>query len=136
MTRIVAAYCRTACAGESDPPSGVRRQEEEIRRYAKHRGLAIEASYADAGVSGIKLQRPQLQRLLADCRAIDTVITRDPERLSRDHGQLLALLLMFRNAGVRVEYCEEGRNHGFLETVLCAVAEVEEAKRRSKPKSR
>jgi site-specific DNA recombinase len=137
MTRIVAAHCRTACAKQSDPLSGVRLQEKEIRRYAKRHGLAIEASYADAGVSGIKLQRPELQRLLADCRAglIDTVITRDPERLSRDSGQLLLHLQTFRKAGVRVEYSEEAHNNGSVGTLLSAVADFE-AKRRLKPKPR
>jgi site-specific DNA recombinase len=131
MTKLVAAYCRTACAHASDPLSGVRLQE--VRRYAVRHGLAISASYADAGVSGITLERPELQRLIAGCRAglIDTVITRDPERLSRDHGQLLALLLMFRKAGVRVEYSEERHNHSFLEVLVSAVAKYEATKRRS-----
>ncbi len=133
MTRIVAAYCRTACATERDPLSGVRLQEKEIRRYAKHRGQLISATYAEAGVSGITLQRPELQRLLVDCRAglIETVITQDPDRLSRDSGQLLLLLQIFRSAGVRVEYSERALNESFLETVLSAIAEYEEAKRLS-----
>jgi hypothetical protein len=45
---------------------------------------------------------------------------------------LLVLLLIFRKARVRVEYSEEGHNYGFLETVLCAIVEFEEAERRSK----
>jgi len=116
----------------------VRLQEKEIRRYAKRHGQLISATYAEAGVSGITLERPELQRLLADCRAglIDTVVTRDPDRLSRDHGQLLALLLTFRKAGVRVEYSGEGQSDSFLETVLCALAEVEIATMRSKQKQR
>jgi hypothetical protein len=75
-------------------------------------GLALRSIYLDAGVSGSSLDRPDLQRLIAECRAgkIDTVITQDSERLSRDTGQLLALLHTFQEAGVRVEFCTaEGR---------------------------
>ena len=93
----------------------------------------IGASYADAGVSGITLQRPELQRLIADCLAglINTVITLDPDRLSRDRSQLRALLIMFRNADVTVEYSREAHCENFHETVLSAVEKYEEAKRRS-----
>jgi site-specific DNA recombinase len=134
MTRIVAAYCRTACATERDPLSGVRLQEKEIRRYAKRHGQVITGTYAEAGVSGITLERPELQRLIADCRAglIETVITKDPARLSRDSGQLLALLHIFQEARVDVEYSAPEAKNDFLFTVLCAVAEIEEAKRRMK----
>jgi DNA invertase Pin-like site-specific DNA recombinase len=67
---------------------------------------AISQVYVDAGVSGLTLERPALQRLIADCRAgkIATVVAQDPERLSRDAAQLLRLLQMFQDAGVRVEF--------------------------------
>jgi site-specific DNA recombinase len=49
--------------------------------------------YTDAGVSGATLDRPALQRLIADCRAgkIGVVITKDTARLSRDSSQLFTL---------------------------------------------
>jgi site-specific DNA recombinase len=64
--------------------------------------------YMDAGVSGGTLQRPELQRLLADCRAgkVGTVVTKDPDRLSRDKGQLVTVLDTFAKAGVHVEDSE------------------------------
>jgi site-specific DNA recombinase len=88
----------------------------------------------DAGVSGVTLDRPELQRLIADCRArkIGTVVTKDPDRLSRDTGRLIALLHIFEEAGVHVEYCTwEGQSDRFLAIVLSAITEVEEAKARS-----
>ena len=73
----VVAYCRVACAKQSDPSAEVQRQEQMVRRYADARGLIICETYLDAGVSGGTLERPALQSLLADCRAgkIGTVIT-------------------------------------------------------------
>jgi DNA invertase Pin-like site-specific DNA recombinase len=81
-------------------------------------------------VSGVTLDRPALQQLIADCRAakIGTVITKDPDRLSRDFRQLIALLHIFQTTGVRVEYTmREGQSNCFLEAALSAVAELAEA---------
>jgi DNA invertase Pin-like site-specific DNA recombinase len=87
-------------------------------------------------VSGVKLKRPGLERLLADCRAgkVGMIITKDADRLSRDMGQLIALLHIFAKAGVRVEYsAREGqRDNRYLEALLSALAELNKATRRSK----
>jgi Resolvase, N terminal domain len=137
--RHAVAYCRTACAKQSNPLSGVRLQAKEIRSYAKGRGLAIKRTHSDAGVSGITLERPELQNLIADCRKgkIGTVITKDPDRLSRDTGQLLALLAIFAEMGVAVEFtAPEGRDHcRFLYVLVSAVAEVDKARSPSPPKA-
>jgi site-specific DNA recombinase len=104
MKNIV-AYCRTA--NESGPVSGVNLQEKEIRRYAKRHGAVISTIYADAGVSGATLERPELQRLIADCRAgkIGTVVTKDLDRLSRDMRQKIALLYIFATGRARRVQC-------------------------------
>jgi DNA invertase Pin-like site-specific DNA recombinase len=99
--KAIVVYCRSAC--EPQPgPSTVLAQARELRRHAKR----ITHVYIDVGVSGLTLERPGLQQLIADCRAgkIGTVIAQDAARLSRDAGQLLTLLQMFQDAGVRVEF--------------------------------
>jgi DNA invertase Pin-like site-specific DNA recombinase len=77
-----------------------------LRRYADARGLIICETDLDAGVGGGALERPALQSLLADCRAgkMCTVITHDPERLSRDPLSLIAVLESFLEDGVNVEF--------------------------------
>ena len=90
--------------------------------------------YMDAGVSGITLERPELQRLIADFQVgeISTVITKDAARLSRDTGQLIVLLQIFRKSGVRVEFAARGGGSDpFVENIATAVSELEEARRRS-----
>ena len=107
----VVAYCRSACEPQGGP-SAVHRQARAMRQYAKERGLAVRSIYMDPGVSGVTLDRPDLQRLIEDCRAgqVGTVITQDPDRLSRDTGQLLALLHIFQKTGVCVDFATpEGR---------------------------
>ena len=37
----VIAYCRVACAKESDPSAEVQLQEQMVRRYADARGLPL-----------------------------------------------------------------------------------------------
>ena len=46
------AYCRVACAKQSDPSADEQLQEHMARRYADARGLIICEAYLDAGVSG------------------------------------------------------------------------------------
>lgn len=43
----VVAYCRTAAAMQSDPISGVKRQAEELRCYAKRHGLVVAQTVAE-----------------------------------------------------------------------------------------
>jgi len=129
--RNVVAYCRSAWEPQGGP-SAVRRQARAMRQYAKDRGLAIRSIYMDPGVSGSSLDRPELQRLIADCRAgrIGTIITQDPERLSRDKSQLLTLLHIFQMTGVCVEFgTPEGQSRlASLKVYLAALLELEEAK--------
>ena len=107
---------------ESDPSAEAQRQEQLVRRYVDARGLIICETYLDAGVSGGTLQRPALQSLLADCRAgkIGTVITQDPERLSRNPLSLIAVLESFLEDGVNVEFStEEGKARFEFFKVVC-----------------
>ena len=125
--KTIVAYCRTGSALESDQLSGITHQVNEILRYAADHGLTVHEMYLDMGMSGISLERAELQRLLADCRAgkIDTVLTTDPERLSRNTGQLFTLLNIFCESDTHVEFATAaGRNHfAFLTSLLSVVAE-------------
>jgi DNA invertase Pin-like site-specific DNA recombinase len=130
--KTVVAYCRSACE-EPGTPSSAYSQADAIQRYAEQRGLTLSTIYTDAGMSGVRMKRPGLERLLADCRAgkVGMIITKDADRLSRDMGQLIALLHIFAKAGVRVENsAREGQRDRYLE--LSALAELIKATRRSK----
>ena len=83
-------------------------------------------------MSGATLNRPQLRKLIADCRTgkVGTVLTQDPDRLSRDLPQLLAVLHMFKMEGVRLEFVTEtGRaQYAWHQMVMRALAEFRERK--------
>jgi site-specific DNA recombinase len=128
--KSVVAYCRPACE-EAGTPSSAYSQADAIQRYAEQRGITLSAVYTDAGVSGVRMNRPGLERLLADCRAgkVGTIITRDADRLSRDMSQLIALLHIFQKTGVRVEYsAREGQSDSrHLKAQLSVLAEFSKA---------
>src|SRR5262249_15912823 len=113
MKRAV-AYCRTACDAQDERLPGLLGQTNAIKRYAKENGLTVLETYKDVGVSGATLNRPQLRKLIADCRTgkVGTVLTQDPDRLSRDLAQLPTLLHMFKTEGVGLEFVTQaGRHH-------------------------
>jgi site-specific DNA recombinase len=126
------AYCRTALAAQSDPLAEVSVQAAAVHEYARQRGMTVHKTYIDAGVSGVTLIRPALQRLLADCRVgkVEVVLTKDADRLSRDMSQLIALLHKFRIYGIRVEFANEGGEAGrkYLDLLLSTFAEFQKAK--------
>jgi site-specific DNA recombinase len=122
------AYCRTACGVASDRLSGLQEQRNAIRQYAGQNGWTVVETYMGVGVTGVSLNRPQLQQLIADCRAgkVGMVLTQGPDQLSRDYSQLLALLHIFQAEGVRLVFAtREGRNqYAMFGAVVRALAEL------------
>jgi DNA invertase Pin-like site-specific DNA recombinase len=58
------------------------RAQDELRDFAAARGWSIAASYIE-NESGATLKRPELFRLLADCRPGDVLLVEQVDRLSR-----------------------------------------------------
>jgi DNA invertase Pin-like site-specific DNA recombinase len=78
---FVRAYLR-ASTKEQD----ARRAKEELRRFAKERGLKI-ATYYIENDSGASLKRPELFRLLEDSHPGDVLLIEQVDRLSRLSGE-------------------------------------------------
>lgn len=74
---FVRAYLR-ASTKEQD----ARRAKEELRGFAKERGLKIAAYYTE-NESGASLKRPELFRLLEDSHPGDVLLIEQVDRLSR-----------------------------------------------------
>ena len=58
------------------------RARSDLERFASERGLTVAAWYVE-NESGSKLARPELFRLLADCRPGDVLLIEQVDRLSR-----------------------------------------------------
>jgi DNA invertase Pin-like site-specific DNA recombinase len=79
-TCFVRAYLR-ASTSEQDAS----RARSSIDTFATERGLAI-CNYYIENESGSRLERPELFRLLKDCRQRDILLIEDVDRLSRLAG--------------------------------------------------
>jgi hypothetical protein len=103
-----ALYARTACLTQ-DPNSAVELQLEALRNYATQNGMEIVEEFTDAGHSGLRRDRPGLNRMcdVAGRRGFDVLLIRDPERLARDFVLEISLLEELEQFGVRTIFLED-----------------------------
>jgi DNA invertase Pin-like site-specific DNA recombinase len=95
-----AIYCRVATKDDS----AIKWQCRILRHFAESKGFSECAEYADNGMSGLRLDRPALNRLTADMKAgiVKTVCVNDISRLCRNTADAIAWLTMARELGVEV----------------------------------
>jgi DNA invertase Pin-like site-specific DNA recombinase len=93
-----AIYARVSTSNGQDPTMRTR----ELREYCQRRGWEIEGEYVDAGISGAKERRPQLDALLAACRERhrDAVVVYGYDRFAWSLRQLVNALEEFRSLGI------------------------------------
>ena len=124
----IAVYARVSTLNGQDPEMQLR----ELREYCQRRGWTVVAEYVDAGISGAKEKRPELDRLLADAhrRHFDAVVVWRFDRFARSVSHLLRALETFQSLGIEFvslsEQVDTSTPAGKLVfTVLGAVAELE-----------
>jgi DNA invertase Pin-like site-specific DNA recombinase len=129
MTTRVAIYARVSTTGHGQDVS---MQTRELRQFAEVRGWTVAGEYIDAGVSGAKDSRPELNRLMADAhkRRFDIVCVWRFDRFARSVSHLLRALETFKALGVDfVSFSEQMDTSTpagkMVFTVLGAVAELE-----------
>jgi DNA invertase Pin-like site-specific DNA recombinase len=125
----VAIYARVSTLNHGQDVS---MQTRELRQFATARGWRIVEEYIDAGVSGAKDSRPELNRLMADAhkRRFDVVCVWRFDRFARSVSHLLRALETFKALGIDfVSYSEQMDTSTpagkMVFTVLGAVAELE-----------
>jgi DNA invertase Pin-like site-specific DNA recombinase len=86
-----AIYARVSTTNHGQ---NVSMQTRELRVYCQRRAWEIEGEYVDAGVSGAKERRPQLDALLIACRKrrVDGVVVYRYDRFARSLRQLVNAL--------------------------------------------
>jgi DNA invertase Pin-like site-specific DNA recombinase len=124
----VAIYARVSTVNGQNPEM----QLNELREYCQRRGWEVHHEYVDAGVSGTKEKRPELDRLLADAhkRRFDAVVVWKFDRFARSVSHLLRALETFRSLGIEFVSLSESVDTStptgkMVFTVLGAVAELE-----------
>ena len=100
-------YARVSTLNHGQDPT---MQLEELRQYCARRGFEIVGEYVDRGISGSKERRPELDRLLVDCRKrkVDAVVVYRYDRFARSLRQLVNALEEFRSLGIDFVSLHEG----------------------------
>ena len=129
----VAAYCRVSTELEEQEGSF----ETQVRHYREKIGQAPDMElvgiYGDRGKSGLKAsRRPELQRLLRDCRAgkIDLILTKSISRFARSMADCMELIRRLREWKVTIFFEKEGlrtddRKSDLVISILAAMAQEE-----------
>ncbi len=109
-------------------------QVRELREYAARRGWEIVAEYIDAGWSGAKASRPELNRLMADARRrrFDVVLVWKLDRWGRSVADSIRSIQELVGLGVRflavtqnIDTDESNPMSRFLLHIMAAFAELE-----------
>ena len=129
MSTRVAIYARVSTTNHGQD---VGMQTRELRQFAEARAWTVAGEYIDAGVSGSKDSRPELNRLMADAhkRRFDVVAVWKFDRFARSVSHLLRALDTFRVLGIEFVSLSESLDTAtpagrMVFTVLGAVAELE-----------
>lgn len=124
-----AIYARVSTANNGQSPE---MQFRELREYCERRHREAGGEYVDAGVSGTKDSRPELNRLMADAhnRRFDAVVVWEFDRFARPVSRLLRALDVFRVSGIEFVSLSESLDTAapagrMVFTVLGPVAELE-----------
>ena len=125
----VAIYARVSTTNHGQDVS---MQTHELRDYCERRGWTVAGEYVDAGVSGAKDRRPELDRLMTDAhkRRFDVVAVWKFDRFARSVSHLLRALDTCRVLGIEFVSLSESLDTAtpagrMVFTVLGAVAELE-----------
>ena len=107
-------------------------QIRELREFCERRGWEITGEYVDAGISGAKDSRPELNSLTAAAhrRKFDAVVVWKFDRFARSVSHLLRALETFNALGIAFVSLSEQMDTStpmgkMIFTVLGAVAELE-----------
>ncbi len=124
-----AIYARVSTTGQGQ---STEMQVRELREYCERRAWQVADEYVDAGISGSKDSRPELNRMMADAhrRRFDAVVVWKFDRFARSVSHLLRALETFNALGVGFvslsEQIDTSTPMGkMVFTVLGAVAELE-----------
>jgi DNA invertase Pin-like site-specific DNA recombinase len=127
--KTVALYARVSTA---DKGQDTEVQLNPLRAYAQSQGLTVVAEYVDAGISGAKRRRPELDRLMIDAgnKNFSAIIVARFDRFARSASHLLQALETFQSLGIRFISLNEAIDTETLAgklvfTILAAVAEME-----------
>jgi len=128
VEKRVVIYGRVSTLSRQDPEM----QTRELTEYCSRRGWKLVGEYIDRGVSGAKDSRPELDRLMCDCRRrlVDAVVVYRYDRFARSLRHLVNALAEFDNLGIDFISLHEGvdtttPNGRLIFGIFASIAEFE-----------
>src|ERR1700761_183917 len=122
-----AIYLRVSTIDQRPETQGI-----ELREFARQHGYEVAEEYVDHGISGMKVRRPALDRLLKDAhrRRFDVVLVWSCDRLARSTKHFLTVLDELNELGIqflsqREAIDTEGALGRAIVVIISAIAELE-----------
>ena len=130
MTKRVIVYLRVSTEGQVDK-YGLEAQERDVRVYCAQHEMDIVGMLVERGVSGVKDERPEFDRILnGEFEDIEAVIVAKNDRVARDINVYYYFKMMLKKKGIELisvaeDFGEFGMMARFLEAFTMCVAEME-----------
>ena len=128
----VAAYVRVSMDKETMLHSFTAQASYYKELISKHKDWEFVDIYADYGISGTKVNRPEFSRMNEDCRngKIDMIITKSISRFARNTALLLATIRELKALHINVYFEEQNMNSmseqgELMLTLIGSIAEAE-----------
>lgn len=103
---------RVSTTEQAEVGYSIEHQTEKLKQYAKLHNLKIVNEYVDAGVSGAKFIRPELDKLKENIKNIDVVLIYKLDRLSRSMKDTMILIEDIFKSNVRLISISENFDTG------------------------
>ena len=105
----VAAYARVSMETERLNHSLSAQVSYYSELIQKHPGWVYAGVYADDGITGTKVNRPEFQKMLAECEGgnIDIILTKSISRFARNTVDLLETVRHLKELGIEVQFEKE-----------------------------
>ncbi|MDE6604776.1 MAG: recombinase family protein [Clostridia bacterium] len=128
----VAAYARVSTDHE-EQESSYEAQVEHFTRYIEgHEDWEMAGIFADPGISGKNIKRPEFQRMIAECEngRIDKIITKSVSRFARNTLDCVQSVRKLKEQGIGVYFEKENldtlqESSEFVLTIMASLAEEE-----------
>jgi DNA invertase Pin-like site-specific DNA recombinase len=125
-----AGYVRVSTVRQASEGLSLEAQERRVRDRIAAEGWELTKVYVEAGVSGRRDDRPELQRLLANLDSIDRLVIPKLDRLGRSNRDLHNLFARLEEAGVELVSIGDSIDTAsaggkLMRAILTALAEFE-----------
>ncbi len=103
------AICYYRYSSHAQRECSIEQQQEEAHKFCKARGLHIVGEYSEKALTGTRIDRPELQKVLEEAKKLKPayLILWRADRMARDRTDAGLIRYLLREYGVRVEYVAE-----------------------------